>query len=107
VTSSRYPKWFCYLGVHQHIDDFRDIAAGKATTMGHIQRHHLSDAKLPVPSPALQRAMNAVFEPMIESMWRREVESRTLAAIRDTLLPELISGELRVLESQLLRRVDA
>ena len=33
---------------------------------------------------------------MIESLWKREVESRTLAALRDALLPKLISGELRV-----------
>jgi type I restriction enzyme, S subunit len=51
VTPVGYPKWLCYLGVHLHLDDFRHIAEGKATTMGHIQRHHLSDANLPAPSP--------------------------------------------------------
>ena len=64
--------------------------------MGHIQRHHLSDARLPVPSPELLRAMDAIIQPIVESMWRREVQSRTLAALRDTLLPKLISGERRV-----------
>ncbi len=29
---------------------------------------------------------------------QNEIESRTLAALRDTLLPKLISGELRVPE---------
>jgi len=77
VTSDRYPKWLCYLGVHQHLDDFRHIAAGKATTMGHIQRHHLSDAKLAVPPSSLVQAMDAVIAPIIESTWRREVQSRT------------------------------
>lgn len=42
VTSKTYPKWLYYLGVLQHLEDFRQIAAGKATTMGHIQRRHLS-----------------------------------------------------------------
>jgi type I restriction enzyme, S subunit len=96
VTSDRYPRWLCYLGIHQHIDDFRHIAAGKATTMGHIQRHHLSDAKLAVPPPGLLHPMGATIEPIIESTWRRAVQSRTLAALRDALLPKLISGELRV-----------
>ena len=36
---------------------------------------------------------------MIESLWKREVESRTLAALRDALLPKLISGELQVKDS--------
>lgn len=96
VTSATYPRWLCYLGVHTHLDDFRHIAAGKATTMGHIQRHHLSDAKLVVPPAQLLVAMSEQLEPMIESLWKRQVESRTLAALRDTLLPKLISGELRV-----------
>jgi type I restriction enzyme S subunit len=100
VTSDQYPRWLCYLGIHQHLDDFRHIAAGKATTMGHIQRHHLSDAKLPVPPPALLRALDAVVAPIIENTWHRAVQSRTLAALRDALLPKLISGELRVKDAE-------
>ncbi|MBX9854205.1 MAG: restriction endonuclease subunit S [Gemmatimonadaceae bacterium] len=100
VTSSQYPRWLCYLGIHHHLDDFRRIAAGKATTMGHIQRHHLSDAKLAVPSPAEMRAMDLVIEPIVERTWRLTVESRTLAALRDTLLPRLISGELRIPDAE-------
>ena len=42
VTPTDYPRWLCYLGIHEHLDAFRHIAAGKATTMGHIQRRHLS-----------------------------------------------------------------
>jgi type I restriction enzyme, S subunit len=96
VTSVNYPKWLCYLGIHQHLDDFRYIAAGKATTMGHIQRYHLADAKLLVPSHHLLRAMDAILNPIIESTWRRATQSRTLATLRDALLPKVISGELRV-----------
>jgi type I restriction enzyme, S subunit len=96
VTSDGYPKWLYYLGIHQHLDDFRHIAAGKATTMGHIQRHHLAGAKLPIPSPELLEVMDRIIQPMVENTWRRAVQSRTLAALRNTLLPKLISGELRV-----------
>lgn len=101
VTSSEYPKWLCYLAVHQHLDEFRHIAASKATTMGHIQRHHLAGAKIAVPvDENLLSAIDAVLDPMFESLWRREVLSRTLAAVRDTLLPKLISGELRVPDAE-------
>jgi type I restriction enzyme S subunit len=96
VTSDTCPRWLCYLGIHQHLDAFRHIAAGKATTMGHIQRHHLSDAKLPVPPAALLRALEPVIGPIVESTWHRALQSRTLAALRDALLPKLISGNLRV-----------
>jgi len=100
VTSDKYPKWLCYLGIHQHLDDFRHIAAGKATTMGHIQRHHLADAKLPLASPELLQAMDRIIQSIIESTWRRSVQSRTLAALRDLLLPKLISGELQVMDAE-------
>jgi type I restriction enzyme, S subunit len=96
VIPAGYPRWFCYLGIHLHLEDFRHIAAGKATTMGHIQRHHLSDAKLAVPPSPLMSAASKIMEPIVESLWRREVQSGTLAATRDALLPKLISGEVRV-----------
>ena len=41
VTSNEVPKWFYFFATRQHLSDFRAIAAGKATTMGHIQRKHL------------------------------------------------------------------
>ncbi len=96
VTSARYPKWLCYLGIHEHLDDFRHIAAGKATTMGHIQRHNLSDAKISVPSPKLVGEMDSILGPIIESIWQRKMQSKTLTVLRDTLLPRLISGELKL-----------
>jgi len=68
VTSPQYPKWLYYLWIHQHLADFRHIAAGKATTMGHIQRHHLSDAKVVLPGPDLLRAMDRHFTPIVEAV---------------------------------------
>ncbi len=71
VTSVRYPKWLYYLGIHQHLEDFRHIAAGKATTMGHIQRHHLSNVKLAVPPVPQLQAIDSVMAPLIDGQWRR------------------------------------
>jgi type I restriction enzyme S subunit len=100
VTSSSYPRWLCYLGIHRHLEHFRQIAAGKATTMGHIQRHHLSEAMMPIPQDGLLNAMDSIMKPMIESLWRRNVQSRTLAELRDTLLPKLITGQLCIGEAE-------
>ena len=100
VTSAQYPKWLYYIWIHHHLEDFRHIAAGKATTMGHIQRHHLSDAKVVLPPSRLLAAIDLQISPLIEGLWRRRVQSRTLAALCDTLLPKLISGELRVPDAE-------
>jgi type I restriction enzyme S subunit len=96
VTSANYPRWLCYLGILQHLESFRHIAAGKATTMGHIQRRHLSDAKLTVPPEPLLNAIGSFLEPIVENTWRHEVQSRTLVQLRDALAPMLISGKIRV-----------
>ena len=53
VSSELYPQWFYYYWVGEHLEDFRDIAANKATTMGHIQRLHLSEALVVVPNSSL------------------------------------------------------
>ena len=96
VTSSRFPKWFYYLCIHQHLPEFRRIAAGKATTMGHIQRHHLTDAKIVVPNTSVINAADKMIAPLLENIVTHRLESRTLATQRDILLSRLLSGDVRV-----------
>ena len=98
VTSQEYPKWFYYGWIQEHLLQFVLIASDKATTMGHIKRHHLSEAGCVVPDRTLLEAADALFASLLEEQIRCELESRTLVALRDTLLPKLISGELRVLD---------
>ncbi len=96
VTSAEFPQWFLYLWVQQHLPEFRHIAAAKATTMGHIQRHHLTNALVAVPPTKVLAEMSRTLGPMIEAIPYRMIEARTLAAMRDSLLPRLISGELEI-----------
>ncbi|MBI5327853.1 MAG: restriction endonuclease subunit S [Deltaproteobacteria bacterium] len=101
VTSNLYPRWFYYLWTKQYLPDFQTIAAGKATTMGHIQRHHLAAAKVLVPPPNLLKAMDTIMSPLIENKIVNSVQSRTLTSIRDALLPKLLSGEIRVKDAEM------
>jgi type I restriction enzyme S subunit len=96
VTSKKYPKWFYYYWIKHHLPDFQKIAAGKATTMGHIQRHHLKEAMVLVPSDKELREMDKIMSPLLEKIILNEQQSRTLAALRDALLPKLLRGEVRV-----------
>lgn len=96
VTSSLYPKWFYYLWTRKHLPNFREIAAHKATTMGHIQRHHLTQAKVIVPPAQMLEKISTFVEPYIAGQIRCSLESRTLATLRDSLLPKLISGQFRI-----------
>jgi len=100
VTSDKFPKWFYYLWTKQHLPEFQAIAADKATTMGHIQRHHLSEAAVLIPPHNKMKAMDARMSPLIEKIIANNLESRTLNELRDALLPKLLSGAVRVRVSQ-------
>ncbi len=95
VTSQDVPKWFYYLWTLYHLDEFRLIAADKATTMGHIQRGHLTAAKVLIPPRPLLDAMTRIMSPLIDQLIANRIQSRTLATLRDTLMPKLLNGEVR------------
>jgi type I restriction enzyme S subunit len=96
VTSEKYPKWLYYFWTYYHLTDFQNIAAGKATTMGHIQRHHLASATTVVPPDNVLARADRLVQPIMDLIVKNRVQSRTLASIRDALLPRLLSGEVRV-----------
>ncbi len=96
VTSSHFPSWFCFHWIRQHLPWFRAIAASKATTMGHIKRGHLQETLVVVPPTEILHQANEVIGPMYDLFGQLMIESRKLAAMRDALLPKLMSGEVRV-----------
>lgn len=100
VYSDSHPKWLCYLGTLHHLAEFRSVAESKQTTMGHIQRKHLSDAKICLPPAASVEKMHEVFHPIIETIINNAVAARKLGEVRDELLPRLISGKLRIEEAE-------
>lgn len=96
VTSSRYPKWFYLRWLHSHLAEFQRIAGDKATTMGHIQRHHLSAAMCVVPESPLLEHVSKRFESLLQEQVLLELETRSLRSVRDALLPRLLSGEVEL-----------
>lgn len=94
VTSNKYPKWFYYFWTLRHLDKFIQIAAGKATTMGHIKRGELDLAEVLIPTEKKLKNMNNIMLPMLEKFIQNKIQNRTLEQFRDTLLLKLINGEI-------------
>lgn len=92
VTSKNYPKWFYYYWVLQHLPEFKSIAASKATTMGHIQRHHLDDSIVLIPTEKIFEIMSSVMKPLLDKQILNNSEIKKLAQIRDSLLNEIFSN---------------
>ena len=89
--------WSVACAVDSKMADFKHEAAGKATTMGHIQRRHLDE-------PVLWPVLNEESEAQGQALWERalvaERENETLAKTRDELLPLLMSGKITVRDAE-------
>ena len=96
VTSTRYPSWFCLFWIRHHLPWFRLIAASKATTMGHIKRSHLHEAQVVVPTPDILREADASIGSLYNLYEQLMIENRNIAKLRDYILPQLLSGQIRV-----------
>jgi len=80
---------------------FIEIARNKQTTgLGHVTAQDLRRLKTVFPSDVVLQAFNRVVEPLFQGAYGNNCESRILATLRDTLLPKLISGELRVKDAE-------
>ncbi len=71
------------------------------TTGSHQRIRPESVLDMKVVRPTLIRAFTGIAKPMFDRINRNTEESRTLATLRDTLLPKLLSGEVSVLQGVL------
>ena len=96
VTSREFPKWFYLRWCKHHLAEFIAISASQATTMGHIKRGDLDAAMVLVPPPTVLDAMSQQMTPLLDKQIAIARQRKTLEKLRDTLLPKLMSGEVRV-----------
>ena len=96
VTSKDFPKWFYYHWCKYHLDNFIAISSAHATTMGHIKRGDLDEAMCVIPSSEELIKMDDEISPIFEKIETNSRQIKSLEKTRDTLLPKLLSGEVRV-----------
>lgn len=71
-----------------------------STGQTELARTRLGSLNLLVPPSSVQTAFDAFIRPIFDRTTEAEVQSKNLALVRDSLLPKLISGELRVPEAE-------
>lgn len=96
VTSEKYPKWFYYFWCKQHLREFKAIAQSHATTMGHIKRSDLDEAIVLIPNYDELIAMTLKVDSILDKIQLNNNQINSLTKLRNTLLPKLMSGEVRV-----------
>ncbi len=75
-------------------------ATESATTVIHLGKNDIDRFSAVVPTADVLGAFSQYCQPCYDRMVAAKRESRTLADLRDTLLPKLISGELRVKDAE-------
>jgi type I restriction enzyme S subunit len=76
---------------------FAEIARNKQTTgLGHVTAGDMQRLLVVKPDPGVLGAWDRVAAPLFATVFRNELESLSLARLRDELLPRLLSGALDV-----------
>ena len=91
---------FVYLAATQaaSIEHLSHVADGGAYPA--VRPDVVSALACVVPSAEILRAFNAVACPLLVKVSANQRQAQTLATLRDTLLPRLISGQLRLPEAE-------
>lgn len=67
-----------------------------------INRNHLHAATVTIPPVDVQYAFERALEPAWTRIRHNEAENKTLASLRDLLLPRLLAGQLRIRDAEAL-----
>ncbi len=90
--------FFNYFGTSQLVSILQQRAHG--SVFDTITRDTLAGVAVAVPPTEIADVFEASVGAALHRIRACLLESRTLAALRDTLLPKLISGELRVKDAE-------
>jgi len=91
---------YSYLYPHCCTDDFTDYLVSRATGSSYpaVTGKIFEQALIILPSKLILSAYDKLTKPYYQRFASNNVENKTLTNLRDTLLPKLISGEVRLKE---------
>lgn len=82
--------------------EFSSLRTGTSNSHQRVKPDDFLRMPIVVPVEAVARAATRLFRPIMETQVANVKEAQTLAAMRDALLPRLLSGELRVRQAEKL-----
>jgi type I restriction enzyme S subunit len=93
---------FCAAFVREAIvEPLRQVEATEtATTVIHLGKGDIDRFRVISPCDGASRVFGRACQPLYDRIVSNRQQSRALAALRDTLLPKLLSGEIRVPEAE-------
>jgi type I restriction enzyme S subunit len=93
---------FCLFSSDNFADVFATLVTGTSGSHQRVKPEGLLAIDTVVPTEPAIHQFTTVAKPLLERISRKIDESCTLAALRDTLLPKLLSGEVRIKHAEQL-----
>lgn len=101
LPRSRQERAFVLQLLKQLRPVFAELARNKQTTgLGHVTVADMKRLLVVEPDEEVVKEFDRVAGPIQSRIFANEQQAQTLATLRDTLLPRLISGQLRLPEAQ-------
>jgi type I restriction enzyme S subunit len=91
---------FCLYSSEAFASSFATLVTGTSKSHQRVQPDALLTMDIVLPDDRLIPVFTKLAQPWLAQIVHNEFESRTLAALRNTLLPKLLSGDLRVKQAE-------
>lgn len=89
-----------YLYLLMKSNEFKEHCLGysNGSTVLHLSKKAVPEFEMKLPPNNLINDFSKIVKPLVQKQFKNQTQIRTLTALRDTLLPKLMSGEVRVEE---------
>ncbi len=102
VCNTKAADFYGFVAMHlfstELVADANRLSNG--AKMPRVNWKDLADYQLAIPPTGLALAYSEVVQPMFDQIIENVLQAKTLATLRDTLLPRLISGQLRLPDAE-------
>lgn len=101
VCQPRAASYYAFVAMHLFSDALVTYAdrLSNGAKMPRVNWKDLADYRVILPPPTVADAFTETVQPLLDRMAANVLLCRTLSSLRDTLLPRLISGQLRLPEA--------
>ena len=100
LPGGSFPPFYLLFWCQQNMEVIKNHANG--STFMEISKKAFRPLPAIIPDESVISAFTNLAEPLFARLVANEQQAQTLAQLRDTLLPKLISGQLRLPEAQVL-----
>lgn len=95
VPKDKDSTFYCYFALRDLGDEIRARGSGGSVLLN-LNKGQFEALPVLIPPADLMHKFQDTVEPLLMKLLADEKESRTLASLRDSLLPKLMRGEVRV-----------